>query len=93
LKKIKSIPAACAVFALCYVSEIDEDTVIRVCRLCGFEAGEGMTDFEWQEAAEHLKLKLTKVKMNPRKLKTFIKEHKRGLFLVCTKDHLFAVDF
>lgn len=51
-----------------------------------------MFDDEWQEAAEDLGLELSKVKMRPMKLSSFIKKHPRGLFLVSTVDHLFCVD-
>lgn len=62
MKKIKKIDGSCAVCALHYVSGIDEETVLRICAMHGFEAGEGMTDDEYLEAAADLKLTLKKVK-------------------------------
>lgn len=92
MKKLKEIDGSCAVVALCHVSSIDEETVLRVCTSCGFEAGQGMEDPEWQEAAKCLGLKLRAIKLKPCFLKEFIRKKKKGLYLVGTFDHLFVVD-
>lgn len=92
MKKIKKIDAACAVCALQYCSGIDEDTVLRVCAMHGFAAGEGMTDHEWKDAASDLKLSLKRVKTDNCTLRQFIRKYPLGLYLVGTFDHLFAVD-
>ena len=92
MKKIKKIEAACAVCALQYVSGIDEETVLRVCALHGFAAGEGMTDYEWKEAAKDLRLKLKKTKDVNLTLRHFKRKHPEGLYLLSTRDHLFALD-
>lgn len=92
MKLLKRIEAACAPVALCYVSGIDEETVIRVCAMHGFEAGEGMTDEEYLEAAADLGLKCYRTRIKDVRLREFIRKHPTGLFLVATRDHLFAVD-
>lgn len=92
MKKLKKIPAACAVCALQYVSGIDEETVLRVCALHGFEVGKGMEDAEWMAAAGDLKVKIRGIALAPRLLRQFLKDYPAGLFLVGTHDHLFAVD-
>lgn len=92
MRKIKKIDGACAVCALQYVSGIDEETVLRVCAMHGFEVGEGMADQEYLEAAADLKLTLKKVKTDRPLLRHFIKKYPTGLFLVATYGHLFAVD-
>lgn len=92
MKRIKKIPGACAVCALQYVSEVDEDTVLRICTMHGFESGEGMCDEEYLEAAADLKVKTFKVKMEDCRLGQFIKKYPMGLYLVATWDHLFVVD-
>jgi len=92
MKKIKEIDGSCAVCALCYCSGVDEETVLRVCTSCGFEAGFGMDDSDWQDAANCLGLTLRQVKMKPMALYSFIKKYQDGLYLVGTIDHLFVVD-
>lgn len=92
MKKLKKIDGSCAVVALLYVSGMDEDTVIRICQFHGFEAGNGMSDEEWQAAAKDLKIKFKLVAMKPCTLDVFIKTNPKGLFLVGTCDHLFVVD-
>ncbi len=93
MKLLKRIEAACAPVALCYVSGIDEETVIRVCAMHGFEAGEGMTDDEYLEAATDLGLECIRVRnAKDMRLGAFVRKHATGLYLVATHDHLFAVD-
>ncbi len=92
MKKLRKIDGSCAVCALCYVSGLDQETVLRVCALHGFEAGRGMFDEEWQDAAEHLGLKFRKVPESECRLKTFMSKYKKGLYLVGTIDHIFVLD-
>jgi len=58
----------------------------------GFEAGEGMTDDEYLEAATDLKLLLHRVQADGITLRQFIRKYPQGLYLTATWDHLFAVD-
>lgn len=92
MKKLKKIEGCCAVVALLYVSGLLEDTVLRVCKLHGFENGEGMEDSEWQAAAEELGIKFRAIPMEPMRLRKFVKQHSKGLFLAGTHNHLFVVD-
>lgn len=92
MKKLKKIDGSCAVVALLYTSGLDEETVIRVCQFHGFEAGQGMTDAEWHEAAKALGIKFKLCAMKPCLLKDFLKLYPKGLYLVGTHDHLFVVD-
>lgn len=92
MKKIKKIEAACAVCALQYVSGIDEETVLRICAMHGFAAGEGMTDYEWKEAARDLGLTLKKTRDINLTLRQIRRKYKHGLYILSTHDHLFALD-
>jgi hypothetical protein len=92
MKKLLKIDGSCAVVALAHASGVDEETVLRVCTSCGFEAGSGMDDDDWQEAANCLGLTLKQVRMKPMALYSFIKKYQDGLYLVGTVDHLFVVD-
>ena len=92
MKKLIKIDSACAVVAICYVSGIDEETVLRVCRSCGFEAGEGMLDEEWMDAAKQLGIRFRRLVIPEMRLKRFMAEHNEGLYFVGTIDHLFVVD-
>lgn len=92
MKKLKKIDASCAVLALHHVSGVDEETVLRVCKLHGFEAGEGMEDSDWQEAAKDLGVKIRRISLEPCRLSKFINNHEVGLYLLGTMDHLFVID-
>ena len=92
MKKLKRIDGACAVVALLYVSGLSEDTVLRICRLHGFEDGRGMEDAEWKEAAQELGIKTRSVPVSPQRLRKFVHDHKEGLFLIGTHDHIFVLD-
>lgn len=92
MKKLKKISGSCAVIALLYVSGLDEQTVLRVCGFHGFEAGLGMEDRQWQNAARDLGIDYRGISLSPCTLKQFIKNYSEGLYLVGTFDHLFVVD-
>lgn len=92
MKKLKKINDSCAIVALLYCSGLDEDTVIRICKLHGFEAGRGMEDREILDSAKEMGLKVRKKTINSCRLSTFIKNNPKGLFLVGTHDHLFVID-
>jgi hypothetical protein len=92
MKKLKKVPGACAVIALRYVLGIDEDAVLRVCKLYGFTERSGMEDKDWQSAAKHLSIIFRAVALPQCTLKQFVKNHPEGLYLVGTHDHLFCVD-
>lgn len=92
MKKLQKIDGACAVCALCYVSALEEDTVLRVCTLHGFKEGQGMFDNEWQAAARQLDVDFRGIGIEPLLLKQFIKNYSEGLYLVATSDHIFVVD-
>lgn len=92
LKKLKKIAGACVVLAFCYASKQNEETVLRVCTLHGFEPGRGMTDTEYLACAKALGLKLRKVSTQVTDLRKFINEHKKGLYIVVTVNHMFVVD-
>jgi len=92
VKKLKKIKAACAVLALWYISQRDEDAVLRICRAYGFKENEGMYDEDWQKAAEQLGIKMRSVSLEPCRLSQFIKDYPNGLYLMSTRDHLFVVD-
>ncbi len=92
MRKLKNIPGSCAVVALLYCSGLDEDTVIRVCSLHGFERGEGMDDKSWKEASKDLGISIRRVSMRKCRLSTFLNNHPKGLYIVGTFDHLFVVD-
>lgn len=92
LKKLKKVAGACVVLAFCYASKQNEETVLRICTLHGFEPGRGMTDIEYLACAKALGLKLRKVSMQGMELKKFLKEHKKGLYIVVTYDHMLVVD-
>lgn len=92
MRKLIKIPGACVPCALQYASGIDEETVLRICALHGFEAGEGMCDHEYLEAAADLKMKLKRVNVDAEPLNKFMRRHKNGLYLLVTFDHMFVLD-
>lgn len=92
MKKLKKIKGACAVLALWYLCQKDENAVLRVCQAYGFREAQGMFDHEWQQAAWQLGISMREINIEPRKLGLFIKEYPDGLYLISTRDHLFVVD-
>lgn len=92
MKKIKKIKGSCAVVALHHVSGVDEETVLRVCKLHGFEVGEGMEDDDWKEAADDLGISIRAIPFKNCRLRAFVKKYPLGLYLVGTFDHLFVLD-
>lgn len=92
MKKLKKIDGSCAVIALHHVSGVDEDTVLRVCTLHGFEPKNGMDDEDWREAADDLGISVRSMSINPQRLRKFLHGHTEGLFLLGTFDHLFVLD-
>lgn len=90
LKKHKN---ACAVLALRYISQMDEETVLRVCSTAGFDVNDGMLEEDIIEAAADLGIKLEKIKyLRKIPLKYFRKKYPLGLFLVLTYDHALCID-
>lgn len=92
MKKLKKIEAACVLCALWYVSGIDEETILRICKSYGFKEGEGMQDQDWKSACRHLDIDIRGVSIETCTLRKFIKNHPTGLYLLGTFDHLFVVD-
>lgn len=92
MRKLQKIDGSCAVLALHHVSGLPEDTVLRVCKLHGFEPSLGMEDDDWRAAADDLGIKIRAVPMESCRLKKFANNHKDGLYLLGTFDHLFALD-
>lgn len=92
MRKLRKIDGSCAVVALFFVSKLSEDIVIDICKDHGFEVGRGMTDDEWKAAAGSLGIKLRSVPLSPMKLRRFLHDYPRGLYLVTTCNHLFAVE-
>ena len=92
MKKLKKIKSSCVLAALCYVSEKDEDTVIRICRANGFKDGAGMHDPDWRRAADLLGVSVRGIALEAQPLKQFLKNYPDDLLLVGTCDHLFVVD-
>ena len=92
LKKLKKLKGACVVLAFCYVTKQNEETIERMCTLHGFEPGRGLTDIEYLACAKMLGIKLRKVSFEPMELRKFLKEYKKGLYVVVTYDHMLVVD-
>lgn len=97
MKKLKRMKNACAILALCYCAQVPEDTAIRICRACGFNEEQGMSDEDIIAAAKQLNLPIRSVLDVPlgvpgTRVCKFIKENKEGLFLARTHDHLFVID-
>lgn len=92
MQKLKKIDGSCAVLALHHVSGLPEDTVLRVCKLHGFEPSLGMEDNDWRAAADDLGIKVRSINIEPCRLKKFVNNHKSGLYLLGTFDHLFSLD-
>lgn len=92
MKKLKKIENSCAVIALHHVSGVDEETVLRVCKTHDFHPSEGMEDEDWMEAAKDLGIQIRSCFNGSVRLRKFVSEHKEGLFLLGTHDHLFALD-
>lgn len=92
MRKLRKINDSCAIVALYFVSKLSEELVIRVCKSHGFEVGAGMVDEEWMAAARELGVKTRSVSMQPMRLRKFLNTYPRGLYLVATRNHLFAVD-
>lgn len=92
VKKLIKIDNSCAVLALHHVSGVDEETVLRVCKFHDFSPEGGMADEDWIDAAKDLGIKVRMCFSGSQRLKTFLKDHKTGLFLVRTHDHIFALD-
>jgi hypothetical protein len=92
MRKLKKLKNACAPMALHHVSGIDHETVLRVCASCGFDVNEGMSDEEWQEAAQELLIEITRCHTGKINLGSFVKKFPIGLYLVTTFDHILCVD-
>lgn len=92
MKKILKIDNSCAVLALHHVSGLDEETVLRVCKFHDFTPQGGMTDEDWIEAAKDLSISVRMIFSGSCRLGKFINEHKTGLFLIRTHDHIFSLD-
>ncbi len=92
MKKLIKIEGACAVLALHHVSGLNEDTVLRICKLHDFHPAIGMEDEDWQEAAKDLGLSIRSCFVGSQRLSSFITKKRDGLYLIGTFDHLFVLD-
>ena len=92
MKKIIKLENSCAVVALHHVSGLDEETVLRVCKIHDFDVKIGMDDEDWIAAAKDLGITIRSVFEGSVRFKTFMNQHKTGLFLIRTSDHLFVLD-
>ncbi len=92
LKKLRKIKNSCAVIALQYVSSIDEDAVLRICKACGFLISAGMHDTEWKSAADLLGIEVHGMPHKTCRQSTWLNKKKKGLYLLGTCDHIFVVD-
>lgn len=93
MNKLKKHRNACAPLALCYISGIDNETVLRVCIAAGFDFDEGMYEDDIIEAANELEMTLERVKyLRKPSLAKFIETHTEGLYLILTIDHALCID-
>lgn len=92
MKKLIKIDNSCAVLALHHVSGLDEDTVLRVCKIHDFTTHNGMEDEDWINAAKDLGISVRSVFAGCERLSSFIKKYPDGLYLIGTFNHLFALD-
>lgn len=90
MKRIKKTEGWCSAVALKYVSGLPEKTVMAVLEHEGFDPSHGAEDSEWLAAAKTLGIKLKSVRIEPQRLRKFIRK-RVGLFFVCTHDHIFVV--
>ena len=92
MKKLIKIDNSCAVIALHHVSGLDEETVLRICKLYDFSPHEGMDDEDWISAAKDLGITVRSVFNGSERLSKFVNNHKDGLYLLGTFNHLFVLD-
>lgn len=94
--RLKRMKGACVPTALWYLSEGQEDEVIRVCKAFGFVEGTGdeagMADEDWVAAAKHFGINVRKMRCEEMRLDKFVNNHRKGLFVVHTWDHMFVVE-
>lgn len=89
---MKRIHGYCAILALTYASGLPESQVLDICKWHEFkDNGQGMHDDDWQEAAKDLGIRKRKIKLKGRTVGDFMKSHSKGLYLVTTYNHIFAV--
>lgn len=93
MNKLKKLRNACAPLALCYISGIDNETVLRVCVAEGFDVDEGMYEEDIIDSSESLGVSLEKIKyLRKLTLQKFIEKYPTGLFLILTLDHALCID-
>ncbi len=92
MKKLIKIDNSCAVLALHHVSGLDEETVLRVCKINDFTPKNGMDDEDWINAAKDLGITVRSVFNGSERLSSFMAKKLDGLFLIGTFNHLFVVD-
>ncbi len=89
---MKRLHGYCAVIALTYVSGLPESQVVDMCRWHHFvDNGKGMDDDDWLSAAKDLGIRLRRLHKKHDTIRDFLQAHPTGLFLVGTRNHLFAV--
>lgn len=92
MKKLIKLDNSCAVLALHHVSGVDEETVLRVCKIHDFDPHYGMEDTDWINAAKDLGITVRSVFNGSERLSSFVNKHQSGLYLIGTFNHLFALD-
>lgn len=94
--RLKRMKGACVPTALWYLSGGDEGEVIRVCKAFGFREGTGeeagMDDEDWIAAARHFGIRVRRVACEDMRLDKFVNNHREGLFVVHTWDHMLVVE-
>lgn len=89
---MKRIHGYCAVIALTCVSGLPESQVLDTCKWHGFkDNGNGMSDKSWMSASKDLGIRKRRIRLEAKTVGEFIKNHPRGLYLVTTYNHIFAV--
>lgn len=92
MKKLIKIDNSCAVLALHHVSGLDEETVLRVCKINDFTPKNGMEDEDWISAAKDLGISVRSCFLGSERLSSFITKKPEGLYLIGTFNHLFVLD-
>lgn len=83
--------ADCTVRTLATVASIPYDHADTIATIAGRKAGRGFHSYKLIEAAKLAGFEFRKVRMRPRTLARFLREHPVGLFYVRKAHHAFAV--
>lgn len=78
--------------ALQYISGLDEEAVLRICKHSGFHPSLGMHDEDWKSAADLLGIEVHGMPHSPCRQEAFLKKKREGLYLLGTCDHIFVYD-